>query len=242
MGINMKTYYLAAATGLALTLIAGGAQAQITTTGSFGYYSDYRLRGVSQSDNHAVVQGNLEFDDALSKDFTIYLGAWASSLDKNAFAPTLNGDGPFGSLETDLYVGFKGTYGKLGYSGKYLRLVYNDGIGDFDQFAFEADYPIGPVAAALGVVEDSYSPGNSTYVYANGSYPIGKTPFSLHAGVGYEDGTSVNNKVNWNVGASYAFQKFTLSADYVDTNKTVSDFQKANLAGAEGLVTLSASF
>ena len=72
-------------------------------SGNVTLVGDYRFRGVSQTYTQPAVQGGLEF--ATTKG--AYVGAWGSNVSGNQF---LNG----GSLELDLYGGYRWTYGKLG--------------------------------------------------------------------------------------------------------------------------------
>lgn len=68
----------------------------ITISGSASIASDYRFRGVSQTDRHMAVQGGI----TLSHESGFYAGTWASNL---------AGWGTFGgsNMELDLIGGFK---------------------------------------------------------------------------------------------------------------------------------------
>lgn len=59
--------------------------------------------------------------------------------------------------------------------------------------------------------------------------------FSLSGHLAYEDGAFGNDKWDWNAGVAYAFEQFSLSVSYVDTN--VSGIGKGAIVGM-----LSASF
>jgi uncharacterized protein (TIGR02001 family) len=199
---------------LALGLMTGAAQAQVTFSGNVGFYSDYRLRGVSQTDGNLAIQGAIEASIPLSDSVTLFGGVWDSSLDK---------DVGFGGLETDVYAGLKGKAGDLGWSAKYIRLIYVDQDDvDFDQYAAEITYPIGPIGASLGIVYDEYNGGgDSTYIYGGGSYSFKEMPISVRAQLGYEDGSFYNEKWNWNIGATYTYKQVSFSLDYIDTDQEV---------------------
>ncbi|MBU3725565.1 MAG: hypothetical protein FGM18_08660 [Burkholderiaceae bacterium] len=67
-----------------------------TISGNFGLTSDYRFRGVSQSDKKPAIQGGVDFAHKLG----FYLGNWNSSVADFA--------SPYGSgIEMDFYGGFK---------------------------------------------------------------------------------------------------------------------------------------
>lgn len=232
----MKTLFLTAASALALTFAASAAHAEVYTAGSVGGFSDYRLRGVSLSEKNPVIQGSLEIGASVTENVSVFAGVWASSLDVDAA-------GGFGSLETDFYVGAKGTSGDFGWSAKYLRLVYTDGVGDFDQYAVEGTYPIGPLGGALGVVYDDYGVGGeSTYVYTSLGYTFPDTPFAVKAGVGYEDGTYYDGKVNWSLGATYTFKKLVFGLEYIDTNEDLNGPSAKDIGGSTAVFSISSSF
>lgn len=226
----------AGASMIALGALGGAAHAEVAFTGNVGFYSDYRLRGVSQTDGNLAIQGAIEAAVPLGESVTLFGGVWASSLDK---------DVGFGGLETDIYAGLKGKLGDLGWSAKYLRLVYVDQSDvDFDQYAAEVTYPIGPIGASLGVVHDEYNGGgDSTYIYGGGSYTFKDTPLSVRAQLGYEDGTFYNEKWNWDIGATYTYKQVSLSLDYIGVDQSVyfpglSDDQ----AGDTVVVAVTAAF
>ncbi len=100
----MKTYLTLSAIALAAAAtLSSGAMAQtapapdFTVTGNFGTTSDYRFRGISQSDRDVAIQGG--FDVAHKSG--AYVGTWASSVSDWAAGPGSQ------NLEIDLYGGYK---------------------------------------------------------------------------------------------------------------------------------------
>jgi uncharacterized protein (TIGR02001 family) len=81
---------------LALMMAAGVTAAQAQVTGNLGLTSDYRFRGVSQTQNAPAVQGGLDY--AHKSGF--YVGNWNSSVSSQVYT---NGAG----VESDLYAGYK---------------------------------------------------------------------------------------------------------------------------------------
>lgn len=77
--------------GLALAFAVTGAQAA-EVSGTVGFTSDYRSRGISQTSGDAAIQGSLDaaFDNG------VYIGAWGSNVDW----------GDDANLEIDYYIGY----------------------------------------------------------------------------------------------------------------------------------------
>jgi uncharacterized protein (TIGR02001 family) len=81
---------------LAVALAAGVTAAQAQVTGNLGLTSDYRFRGVSQTQNAPAVQGGIDY--AHKSGF--YVGNWNSSVSSQVYTA---GAG----VESDLYAGYK---------------------------------------------------------------------------------------------------------------------------------------
>jgi uncharacterized protein (TIGR02001 family) len=100
------------------------AQSPHTLSGNVALVGDYRFRGLSQTYTQPAIQGGVDYAAATGA----YLGAWGSNVSGNQF---LNG----GSLELDLYGGYRWTAGKVGLDlGTqyywYPRARYNIDPGD----------------------------------------------------------------------------------------------------------------
>lgn len=80
----------------ALLVMAGVTAAQAQVTGNLGLTSDYRFRGVSQSQNAPAVQGGIDYAHSSG----LYIGNWNSSVSSQVYT---NGSG----VESDLYAGYK---------------------------------------------------------------------------------------------------------------------------------------
>ena len=94
---------LAAMTLPALAQDKKAPEPDYTITGNAGIFSDYRFRGISQSDKDPAIQGGIDF----AHKSGIYLGNWNSSVSEWT---SLNGSG----IEMDLYGGFKAEVAGLG--------------------------------------------------------------------------------------------------------------------------------
>jgi uncharacterized protein (TIGR02001 family) len=253
----MKSRLFAGVAGLAAAFVATAtpamaqeeAPSEITVTGSVGLVTDYRFRGVSQTDKEMAIQGGITATHASG----IYVGTWASNL---------SGWGTFGgsNMELDLVGGFATEVS----SGVTLDVgltwyMYPGGASDTD-FAepyVKLSTTMGPAKALIGVAyapkqqalgrwyldADSYAtgipdaPGAKTdnfYVWGDVSGGIPNTPLSLKAHLGYSDGnaglgpngTSVaptGSYLDWMLGADLALGPVTLGVAYVDTDISKSE-------------------
>jgi hypothetical protein len=265
----MKSRLFAGVAGLAAAFVATAtpamaqeeAPSEITVTGSVGLVTDYRFRGVSQTDKEMAIQGGITATHASG----IYVGTWASNL---------SGWGTFGgsNMELDLVGGFATEVS----SGVTLDVgltwyMYPGGASDTD-FAepyVKLSTTMGPAKALIGVAyapkqqalgrwyldADSYAtgipdaPGAKTdnfYVWGDVSGGIPNTPLSLKAHLGYSDGnaglgpngTSVaptGSYLDWMLGADLALGPVTLGVAYVDTDisKSESAYLKPNFSSTK---------
>ena len=87
-----------------------------TLTGNFGLFSQYIFRGLTQTDRKPAAQGGFDY----SHESGFYTGTWASNIS------WLQDGGSYksgGSLEWDIYGGYKGTFGKSDF-GYDVGLLY----------------------------------------------------------------------------------------------------------------------
>jgi uncharacterized protein (TIGR02001 family) len=122
----MKTYLTLSAIALAAaaTLSSGTVLAQaaapaatpdFVVTGNFGITSDYRFRGLQQTDGDPAFQGG--FDVAHSSG--LYVGTWGSNVSSWAAGPDTST-----KLEIDLYGGYKTTVGGVGLDIGAIAYIY----------------------------------------------------------------------------------------------------------------------
>lgn len=198
---------------------ASGAHAQgpgaLTLGGNAGVYSDYRFRGVSQTEESIALQGGLDANLAVSNNVSLFAGTWGSTGDKDTI----------GASEIDIYGGITGASGLMNWSVGVLGYLYADASNlDFYELNGEIGTEIGPVAAAAGVF---YAPEQSNmgdddgiYVYTNLGFAVPNSPVTLTASLGYEDNAFYNSKWDWSLGASVAYRRVTFGVAYVDTNRS----------------------
>jgi len=239
---------------LALTSLATPALAQeetappkpVTVSGSVGLVSDYRFRGVSQSDEQLAVQGGL----TIAHESGVYIGTWGSNL---------AGWGTFGgaNMELDLIAGYKTTLSEgVALDVGATWYMYPGGFNntDFIEPYAKVSGTVGPVSllagvayapkqealgawyangasAAAGVYDDPGDKNDNLYLWADGSTAIPSTGLTAKAHVGFSKGnkglgpfaTSVaptGEYIDWMAGLDYAVPgtPLTLGVAYTDTD------------------------
>jgi hypothetical protein len=232
---------------LALMMVAGISVAQAQVTGNLGLTSDYRFRGVSQTQNAPAVQGGVDYNHKSG----FYVGNWNSSVSSDLYT---NGSG----VESDLYAGFKSKF--LGFDLDVGSMNYfypratNGTSTNFDTNELYVAVGKGPLTAKVSNSLSNYfgtsNSKNSQYYQADIVQPLGKSKISLLAHVGR---TEVNNNSNlnytdYNVGLGYNLQGWDLAAKYYTNTGTTSAFQTANTINGQRLykdatvVSVSKSF
>ena len=210
----------------------------ITVTGSVGLITDYRFRGVSQTDKEMAIQGGL----TVTHKSGLYVGTWASNL---------AGWGQFGgaNMELDLIGGYKLPVGGGTLDVGLTWYMYPGGADktDFAEPYVKLSGTAGPVSLLAGV---AYAPkqealGNfsntpqsrlgdkedNLYVWGDASAALLGTGATVKGHIGYSDGnpglgpngTSVaptGKYWDWLVGADYVLGPVTLGVAYVDTDIT----------------------
>ena len=221
---------------LSLSLLTAGMAAPaaaaelgngFTINGGATVVSDYRFRGISQTDRRFAVQGT--FTLAHSSGF--YATIWGSSIDNYVAAES--------DQEIDLVGGYRHTFGGTTIDVGVLYYYYPGAealIAGYDSDFFEPYVSIaqtfGPVTAK---VTANYAPSQSALSVGNGnednlylagdlSATIPNTSLTLSGHVGHSFGPSYltigKGYTDWNVGAAYAIGPLTLGIQYVDTDGT----------------------
>jgi uncharacterized protein (TIGR02001 family) len=244
---NRGRSLLAGAMLLAATVAPSVAVAQeaeatpaIAVSGSVALVSDYRFRGVSQSNNSFAVQGGL----TASHESGFYAGFWSSSL---------SGWGTFGgpNVELDLFGGYKLPVGNGNLDMGLTWYMYPSGANnsDFAELFVKLNGTAGPVGLLAGV---AYAPkqealGNwsnhpdsrigdtedNFYLWGDITYGIPDMPVTLKGHIGYSagnpglgpNGTSVaptGRYFDWLLGADVALGPVVLGVAYVDTDISTS--------------------
>ena len=213
---------------VASTLFAGAAFAELSADGSVGATSDYRFRGISQTDENAALQGEIN----LNHSSGIHAGVWGSSIDFDE-----NSDEGNFKLEVDYTAGFTFAISDVDVDLGYVYYTYpnseSDVDADFGEIYGNASYK----GFEVGVNwSDDYflESGKSTYVYTGVSHEFGIV--TVGANVGYtffdekdvfENGT--DQYMDYTVSASVdVLKNVNLGVSYVGT-----DLDKSDLGGVD---------
>ncbi len=262
-GINMRTSF-GPFLGLAFAMMATPALADetdppaaVTINGTATLVSDYRFRGISQTDRRAAVQGSI----TVTHKSGVYASVWGSSIDDYVTASLQS------NQEIDLILGFKKTFGGTTVDVGALYYVYPKSklAGDLTSSNFIEPYlavsqAIGPVTAKATVnwapkqkalALDQIGPKqDSLYIAGDLSASIPSTPIGLTAHIGHSKGPSWlattgrgNSYTDWSLGATATFKAITVGIQYVDTNTTfVTPFSGRDAGKAGVVATLGVSF
>jgi len=90
-----KTLAALTAVGLMVPLMAKAQSPGLEISGELGFVSNYKFRGISQTDNKSAIQGGFE----LAHPSGLYAGTWGSNVSDWT---NVNGNG----MEFDLYAGY----------------------------------------------------------------------------------------------------------------------------------------
>jgi uncharacterized protein (TIGR02001 family) len=226
----------------------------VTVSGAATIASDYRFRGVSQTDRHMAVQGGI----TIAHDRGLYVGTWASNL---------AGWGTFGgaNMELDMIAGYKaqladdatldvgltwymypGGAAKTDFAEPYAKLTGTAGPATLTagvayapkQQAIGKWYDTG-AAAAAGVYDHPGASADNLYLWGDAAVAIAGSPITAKAHIGHsrgQDGLGPNATAvaptgrywDWSLGADAAVARnLTASLSYVGTD--ISDRDAAYL-------------
>jgi uncharacterized protein (TIGR02001 family) len=221
----------------------------ITITGGATIATQYRFRGVAQSDNKPVVQGT--FTIAHSSGF--YVTTWGSSA--SAGGSPVN----IGGTEIDVYGGYTHGLGKSGVTvdvGLYGYIYPGATAGNYWEIYGSLAKTLGPVTAKVGA---NFAPAQTVfnynftsphrgnlYVYGELGAAIPGTPLSFHSHLAHTGGGFDFPKqfIDYNVGITVKYKNLAFDASVVGTNMTRSDFSASTLcsgAGSPGAIDVCAN-
>lgn len=230
----------------------------ITINGSATVVSDYKFRGISQTDGNFAVQGGI----TVSHESGFYVSVWGSSIDDYV---TVHGTA---HQELDLIAGFKKTFGGATFDIGALYYVYpgtrpgfdgDTSSSDFIEPYVSVSYALGPVTAkatanyapkqkALSLDQGLTLPSqDNLYLAGDLSGSIPNTPFSLTAHLGHTFGPSwlsgpTDEYTDWSLGAAATWKNLTLGVSYVDTDTDFTTPSGKNAAKGGVIGSLGVSF
>ncbi len=227
---------------LVLASLAGVAiDAQADISANIALTSDYRFRGISQSDESVAIQGG--FDYAFDNGF--YVGTWGSSVD-------FDSDYDFdGSLELDFYGGWGTDIGEnssidLGYI--YYMYPGDDGQeGDYQEIYF--NYGWKDLSLGVAYSDDYYGEtGSFWYLQANYDWSFAENwVLSLHGGYNdFDDDAFLSSDkgdyIDYSVGVTWSVVGVDLSLAWIGTDLDEEDVFDTDWGDDTAVFTISKSF
>ena len=223
---------LAFVSGAAFADTAPAPTPDVTITGSAAIVSQYRFRGLAQSDNKPAVQASI----TISHKSGFYLSTWGSSA--SAGAGPIN----IGGTEIDVYGGWTHGLGKSGVTvdvGGYGYIYPGAPLGNYYEIYGSLAKTFGPMTAKVGV---NVAPGqevfnynftnlsarSNVYVYGELGSGIPSTPLTIHTHLGHTNGGFEWAKpyLDYNAGVSYKWKALTFDVSVVGTDVSRSDIDK----------------
>lgn len=216
--------------------LSASAESPHSVTANVGLVSDYAYRGWSQTDEKPALQGGVDY----AHQSGLYAGVWGSNVS------WLSDSDPrvSNSLELDLYGGYKGKIGSVGYDVGLLQYYYP---GSYPRHFNSPNTLEGYAAASWEFLTFKYSysftdlfgaknSDGSQYFDLSANYEV-IDGLKLNAHVGrqkIENGTSYND---WKVGVTKSLGGFDLGLHYVDT-----DVDQADLADGRVIASVAHAF
>ena len=245
----------AAAPAFAQTAAPAAPESPWALTANLGLFSDYRFRGISQTDKKPALQGGFD----LLHSSGLYAGNWNSNVDSAMY----NG----ANLEMDFYGGWKKSFD--GGFGLDLGAIYyyypGSGAGGttkIDNAELYIGGSWGPLSAkySYAVTDFFRAPDSkgSSYLDLGFAYDLGKG-FGVVAHYGYqtlkgdariaEIGGSFpgpDNISDWKLGVTYTIEGWAIGLAYVDTNRSYTGGTAAltnkDISGATGVLSVAKTF
>ncbi len=239
----------------------------ITINGTAAIVSDYRFRGISQTDKNVAVQGSLTVTHVSG----FYASVWGSSVDSYVTAagdfyraPALRTSCCTARAELDLIGGFKHSFGGTTVDVGVLYYFYPKTKAPLDRTSSDFVEPYASVSHTFGPVTGkatiNYAPKqkalrldqqtgrsyDNVYIAGDLSASIPSTPIGLTGHLGHTFGPSWlsigKEYTDWGLGATVTYKALTLGVAYVDTDGAFITPSNKNASNAGVVVSLTASF
>lgn len=224
---------------LALTLSAAasaadrdGEEKSVSVRGNISLASDYKFRGISQTDGGAALQGDFDLD--LANGF--YLGTWGSNVD---FA---------NSLELDYYGGFRGDITE--------SLHFDVGYIYYDYPSTPDEDPYGEVYGKLGfdgftfglAWSDDYYLQSGKFLYTSADYTTELGGFGLNFHLGHNAfdsdrflGGAGDSYLDYSAGIIRKWGGIEWGLNLIDTDLDKGECFGEDWCGLSAVVSLSRS-
>lgn len=219
-------------------------------SGNVTLTSDYVFRGISQSSGNAAIQGGLDY----SHSSGLYLGTWASSV---GWIEDFQGYGS-GSMEIDVYGGFRGGIGDTGLTYDVGAIQYMYPGTRFNGTTTPTSADTSEIYAGLGwkwfTAKYSYYVSDEVFGFANAdgsdyldisaSFPIGDTGLTIgaHWGTFSFKNNAAQDYDDWKISATYDMGKLgglgsgvTVGVAYTDTDADATVWSNSAANGGDFL-------
>ncbi|MGL6161699.1 TorF family putative porin [Microbulbifer sp.] len=249
--INNRATVVIASSALALAMAAstaGAAEGGVSFSGNVGVTTDYRFRGISQSDGSPAVQGGVDVD--FGNGF--YAGTWISQVDFAYGEDDLGENYGQTDFEHDIYFGYAGEISDtVSYDVGYVKFFYH---GDSyvpakeDYQEIYGSVSISDLTLGLNYSNEYWAEtGTFYYPYAEYSFALpADLSLDLHVGLNMldEDGGFLaegkDSYVDYSVSLGKEFGGLALSASVVGTD--VSESECWDLDWCEPTVLATATY
>lgn len=180
-----------------------------------GFTSDYRFRGISQTDTGAAIQGGFDYSYGL-----FYAGVWGSNVE-------FDGDGVGdSSIEMDIYLGITPSLGPIGFDIGGIYYAYPDADDPDDG---EYDFFEGYIGASTTLFEmldvgasANFSPeffgetGEAIYTKGTVGIPLGPY-FGLDGSIAWQTIDEADDYGDYSIGLTFSLVGFDFDVRYIDT-------------------------
>lgn len=213
---------------MAGALLAGGlasTTASAEVSANIGVVSQYYFRSLQFSDS-AAVQGGVDYEH----ESGFYVGSWASNLE---------GGDP--SYELDLYLGFSGEAGEIGYDVGYNLYAYPDSTENINYGEIYGSLSYGMFEAGVAYtvhsdVDDDVFTDGDLYYYASVGVPLAND-YAVGLTIGYYDFDVDGSAAIGGADASYAHASGSLSKDLGSLGEVSFNLEYADISDSHYLGT-----
>ena len=221
---------------IAAAIFTGNTSASdFSLDGSVALTSDYRFRGISQSNTDAALQGSINLNHVSGA----HAGVWGSSIDFN--------DDEDATIELDYTAGYTFAVSDVAVDVGYIYYTYpNDGSNDNNDYGevyAAADWK--GVEVGVNWTDDGYAKsGKATYVFAGYSHQFGIVTVGAQVGETFLDTATFENGddkyFNFEVSATVTLlEKLDVEVAYVGTDLSKNDIGGLDWAQNAAVATVT---
>ena len=236
-------------TGISLAQADDGSSDKgYTASGNVTLITDYKFRGISQSNSDPTVQGGLD----VSWDSGFYVGTWAAAVDFESRA-LLPGSCCDGSLELDYYAGWANSIGDTGFDVDVGYAYYTypaDKNSDANFGELYANSTWNNLKIGVHYTNEYYLKSGETW-YTYGEYSMTlpwEVSLSLHAGYSFLEknggflSSDTDTYYDYSISASKELWGFDWTLSYVDADLDEDDLFGKDWGDSTAIFSIGRSF